>query len=70
MFDLILVLVLHVSLLQLLGRRLPGSQPTETGRGSRCLPCPSWETAEEMIERAFPSACSDLYDDRSSSREG
>lgn len=71
MFDLVIVLILHVALLQLLGRRLPEEQGGATAsRPRQASPTMGEETARRMIERAYPHSCSDAHDNgRSPSRE-
>jgi hypothetical protein len=65
MQDLALVIILHLALLQLLGRRLPPSREAEGARGEprRTAAHPSQESAQRMIERAFPFSCPDAPED-------
>lgn len=62
MLDLAFVVILHLSLLQLLGRRLPPCDEKEPNG------LPDWEAARQMIERAFSPADAD-EDGRSPSWE-
>jgi hypothetical protein len=65
MLDLALVLILHLALLQLLGRRLPAAPDAEAGvpTSGNGAASPSLETARHMIDRAYPTSCSDIQDD-------